>query len=61
MRTLLPLGLFHSVFIIPSFFPNMNGYGTLEPIYNYDAYSSIWRLLQEWWDIFLFLKNVITY
>lgn len=34
--------------IIPAFFPNMNGHGTVEPMYNYGVFSSMWRLLEAW-------------
>lgn len=36
--------------VIPSFFPNMNGHGTAEPMYNYGVFSSFWRLLENWWS-----------
>lgn len=38
--------------IIPSFFPNMNGHGTMEPMYDYGVFSAIWRLLCSWWSTF---------
>ena len=38
--------------IIPAFFPNMNGHGTVEPMYNYGVFSSIYRLLESWWSNF---------
>jgi len=41
--------------IIPAFFPNMNGHGSVEPTYNYGIFSSIWRLLEAWKDNLLCL------
>lgn len=42
--------------IVPAFFPNMNGHGTVQPIYNYGIFSSIWRLLEFWWNAIIVLK-----
>lgn len=36
--------------ILPAFFPNMNGHGFVQPMYNYGLFSAIWRLLEAWWD-----------
>lgn len=36
--------------IISAFFPNMNGNGIVEPMYNYGIFSAIWRLLENWWN-----------
>lgn len=36
--------------IVPSFFPNMNGHGSVEPIYSYGVFSSVCRLLETWWN-----------
>lgn len=36
--------------VVPAFFPNMNGHGTVGPLYNYGIFSAIWRLLGEWWN-----------
>lgn len=36
--------------ILPSFFPNMNGKGNVEPLFHYGVWSSIYRLLLNWWD-----------
>lgn len=46
--------------IVPSFFPNMNGHGNAEPMYSYGVFSSMWRLLQEWWNNFLHIIHFIT-
>lgn len=45
--------------VVPSFFPNMNGHGTAAPLYNYGVFSSIWRLMQEWWNNFLYYLQFI--
>lgn len=36
--------------IMMSFFPNMNGRGTLKPIYNYGVFSAVVRMFESWWD-----------
>lgn len=36
--------------ILPAFFPNMNGHGNVEPMYNYGVWSCIVRLITEWWN-----------
>lgn len=42
--------------IVPAFFPNMNGHGTVQPIYNYGVFSSMWRLLESWWYTIILFK-----
>lgn len=44
--------------IVPAFFPNMNGHGTVEPMYNYGVFSSMWRLLEAWWGNFASILHI---
>lgn len=46
--------------IVPSFFPNMNGHGGVQPVYNYGVFSSILRLFQEWWNNIILIIHLIT-